>query len=111
MRKIIVLLAFVFMAGCQSPEQIAASWEGSNINELIASWGPPTQVIDNGPEGRIMAWRKGGSVQMPGTASTSYYGMSSHTTYQPGPTIHVSSAMTFWVRPNGIIYRSSYSRN
>jgi len=108
MKKLIVVLAFVLVVGCQNPQEIAASWEGHNINDLIASWGAPTQVIDNGSDGKIMVWRRSASMQMQGTAQTTYIGSSAYTTYQPGQTLQFSNSTTFWVSPDGTIYRSSF---
>ena len=103
MEKLIVVLALVFVVGCQNPQEIAASWEGHNINDLIASWGAPNQVIDNGSDGKIMVWRRSGSLQMPGTYSDVT------DTYYPGQTLGLARVTTFWVNPQGTIYRSSYT--
>jgi hypothetical protein len=111
MKKLIVVLALVFVVGCQNPQKIAASWEGHNINDLIASWGAPNQVIDNGSDGKIMVWRRSHSFQMQGTADTTYIGSSAYTTYSPGQTLQFSSSMTFWVNPQGTIYRASYANH
>lgn len=110
MKKLLTVLALVFVVGCESEnlQEIAASWEGSNVNNLIASWGAPNQVIDNGSDGKIMVWRKSSSFQMQGRADTTYIGSSAYTTYYPGQTLQFSSSMTFWVNPQGTIYRSSY---
>jgi hypothetical protein len=108
MKKLIVVLALVFVVGCQNPQKIAASWEGHNINDLIASWGAPNQVIDNSSDSKIMVWRRSSSFQMAGNADTTYIGSSAYTTYNPGQTLGLEQVTTFWVNPQGTIYRSSY---
>ena len=107
MKKLIAVLALVFVVGCQSLQETADTWVGSNINDLIATNGAPDQIIDNGSEGKIMVWRHGSSFTMPGSADTTYLFGQAHTTYYPGHTVQRTDIVTFWVNPESIIYRAS----
>lgn len=70
-----------------------SDWEGKNINDLITEWGAPSQVIDNGTEGKIMIWRK----------ERSYYAG----VFTGFAIIKKTGCYTFWVNPQNIIYQSS----
>jgi hypothetical protein len=109
MKKLIVLCVLIFVVGCQSGQEIANSWVGGNINDFIASNGPPAQVFENGAEGKMYVFRRGGPVTMPGYANTTYSAFGSHTTYQPGQTFYISHSVTLWVSPQGTITRAAYS--
>ncbi len=50
-KKVQIVLAvvslFLVNAGCVSRiNKVMESWMGHNVSELIASWGPPQQIID-----------------------------------------------------------------
>jgi hypothetical protein len=101
----IISLCLVLCAGCTTERDINAimnSWKGSKIDDVIASWGPPSQVIDDSNGGRIMIWTEFSSPTSRGTAMTKNYGSgSSFVNYIPGKT----NNRTFWVDGNGIIYK------
>ena len=105
----VISLCLVFCAGCmteQKMNEIMKSWEGSNIDDVIASWGPPSQVIDDSRGGKIMTWTEFRSYTSPGTATTTNYGFgTSYTNYTPGQTATWTNSRTFWVDGNGIIYK------
>jgi hypothetical protein len=101
MRNVLLCLT-ILLAGCQSGQDIANTWIGNNVNDLIAAWGPPEQVFDNGPSGRIMVWVSRGSVTFPGTATD----LGGTTYYNPGSTIPLENVTTMWVDSSGTIYRA-----
>ncbi len=105
----VIFLCVIFCAGCmteQKMNEIMKSWEGSHIDDLIAQWGPPKQVLDDGRGGKIMTWIESHSYTSPGTATTTDYGFeTSYTNYTPGQTISWGNSRTFWVDKNGIIYK------
>lgn len=39
-----------------TPNAAMASWQGRNWNDLVASWGPPARVMDDGSGGRILTY-------------------------------------------------------
>lgn len=70
MRKVMyIVILFVFLQGCKTTEgykQVVASWVGSDINELIKSWGPPDSVFKLPNNDIMYTWLSdGGSVAMP----------------------------------------------
>ena len=89
---LVAVLVVSFLGGCATTnyDAIMASWQGSHYNEVIAAWGPPTQVLED-PPGQSMTW-----------AST-------RTVYVPvGQLVvarNLASTRTFWVDADGIIYR------
>ena len=123
-RPLIILMALVFL-GCahKNTSEIMNSWMGSHISEVIQSWGPPTQVADDGAGGRIYIWRPQPMTTTPPTiqkrgvlrwnALLQQYEYVEETS--PTQTLnealqkiaidmHNKSYKMFYVRPNGIIY-------
>ena len=76
MKKLAVLLlttlALLMTAGCasRSINKVMASWERHHYSALIASWGPPQQVFDDGAGGRILVWTITRSFTVPAQATT-----------------------------------------
>jgi hypothetical protein len=121
MREVTFLVVLLLLTGCAiSKEALDAkmnTWMGQSANDLIASWGPPTQVIDNGYEGKILVYEFSHSYTTPGHATTynsgnayiygnNVYGYGTGTTvYTPPRTTTHSKTRTFWVNSAGIIYR------
>jgi hypothetical protein len=102
----------LLLGGCaEDTNKIMASWEGHNINDVIAQWGPPSQVLDD-PPGKIMTWARGGTIVMPGASRTGYvpqpgvYGGGYYeTTAAPTMATTFTSTRTFWVNGSGTITR------
>jgi len=119
MKKFIVLmLTFCFvLSGCAHLNMVMKSWEGHHYGELIASWGPPQQVFDDGYGGRILVYTKQRSWTTPGTSSTYTTGqatawdnyiwgsVTSRSTYNPPQTYGYTAYRMFWINSDGHIYR------
>jgi hypothetical protein len=88
--------------------QIMSSWEGQDVNDLIAGWGPPSQVLDDGNGGKIFCYQSSGTIYMPGTSTTTFSGYNAYTTTTPGYAVPVNKYRMFWVNPGGTIYRWSW---
>lgn len=56
--SIIILITFLFSSCATRGKYIAAvkSWEGSDINELITSWGPPSDVYTMPNGNKMYTW-------------------------------------------------------
>ena len=113
-----VLLIVITLTGCAARmNKVMASWQGQNFNNLMASWGPPNQVFDDGAGGRVMVWTSTRSYTTPGSSTTQTTGSAtatgntvwgtaaSHTTYNPGQTYQWRVYRMFWVTKDGTIYR------
>jgi hypothetical protein len=115
MRAAIALTTVVLLAdGCAGRvNEVMKSWVGHHYSDLIAAWGPPAQVLDDGSGGKIMTWASTRSFTSPGYATTnttanvygSYGTANSVTTYTPPQTTSYTASRTFWVNTDGIIYR------
>jgi hypothetical protein len=46
------------------------SWVGHDQNDLIAAWGPPQQILDDGNGGKILVYVATRSYTSPGHANT-----------------------------------------
>lgn len=112
------LLALVTLTGCAVRiNRVMTSWQGHNFNDLIASWGPPDQVFNDGADGRVMVWTITRSYTTPGSATTQTTGSAtatgstvwgnatSTTTYNPGQTYQSRAYRMFWVNRGGTIYK------
>jgi hypothetical protein len=117
-RSLVVLLLSCFVvAGCAARSRAMASWVGNHYSNVIASWGPPDQVFDDGSGGRVFVWTRTRSYTTPGSATTQTNGSAtiigntvwgdatSRTTYNPAETHQWKSYRMFWVDRNGRIYR------
>jgi hypothetical protein len=113
-----VILIVAALTGCAARMNRAMmSWQGHNFNDLIASWGPPNQVFDDGSGGRIMVWTEARSYTTPGSSTTRTTGSAtatgntvwgsatSRTTYNPGQTYQWRVYRMFWMNRDGVIYK------
>jgi hypothetical protein len=116
-RVLTLLLIVIMLSGCVSQmNSTMKSWEGKHYSDLIASWGPPSQVLDDGQGGKIYCFQSTGSYTTPGSATTTgnaysfgntatYYGNSS---YNPPQTYSYQRYRMFWVNSSGYVYRWSW---
>jgi hypothetical protein len=111
----VVLTVFlVLTTGCvEAINKKMASWEGHGLSELLASWGPPQELFDDGNGGRILVYTFTRSYTVPGSAVTqttghvdgSFLWATSVTTYNPARNYGWQAYRMFWVNRNGNIYR------
>ena len=105
----LLLISLLVISGCGGQvSKTMQSWVGHNSSELIASWGPPTRVLDDGNGGKLFIYEYGRSYTSPGYATTQTYGTTSYpqyqTTYYAPQTSGYVASRTFWVNSEGIIY-------
>jgi len=62
---ILACYALLILPSCSSETKVMNSWLNHDINELIASWGPPTQILDDDQGGKIYCYQSTQSVGMP----------------------------------------------
>jgi hypothetical protein len=55
-KNILLLLLILLFMGCTTPNMIMKSWVGHPQEELYRQWGPPSRVIDNGQNGKIVQY-------------------------------------------------------
>jgi hypothetical protein len=63
--------------------ELMSSWDGKNVNDLIASWGPPSQTMSDGNGGQILIYDQSRTIVLPGssTTTTNYNGTTSGNVY------------------------------
>lgn len=122
MRKTLILVVLVFMfTGCLGQifgPAITKSMRGfHNAGDLIASWGPPTRVMDDGYGGKVYIYVKYRGFLYPATSTTSTYvdggiygnqvsgAVTSQTVYSPEVMVGFDAYRMFWVDQYGRIYR------
>jgi len=122
---LILLSAFLLFGCASSVNKMMQSWMGHSAEDLIASWGPPAQVLDNPAGGKIYVYHQNTQVTLPGTPSTPGTAFTtgyidangnwqSTTTYTPGtpgtpPTTYdFERVRVFFVNQQGVIYRWSW---
>ena len=72
---IITLLTLLIFSGCAARiSNVMRSWKGHHYSDLIASWGPPQQVFDDGKGGRLLIWSSVRSWTLPGQTRTNTIG-------------------------------------
>ena len=129
MRKVLIVLLAIFLSGCVNMSEVMRSWEGQHFGNLIASWGPPQGVMDDGSGGKIFIYTQSRQWTTPGRAVTnvSSYGntygninmynnygnfnsfgtgyATATTTYTPPQVNGYQAWRMFWINSNGYIYR------
>lgn len=113
-----ILLTLITLTGCAARmNRVMTSWQGRNFNDVIASWGPPNEVFDDGSGGRVMVWTATRSYTTPGSSTTQTTGSAtatgntvwgnatSRTTYNPGQTYQWSAYRMLWTNRDGVVYR------
>jgi len=111
-RFLVVVFAAILVAGCGSITKTLQTWVGHNYDELIASWGPPTQFFSNGKGGAIFIYANTTTWVQPGSANTYYsdstFGSSTYgqatTYYTPAVVQSYTSYRMFWIDSTGTIY-------
>ncbi len=128
-RKSLILIVLLFLSSCSifkgigdffSPgEKISetmASWLNNHYSQLLASWGPPQQVFDDGLGGRILNYTMNRQFYFPGTSQTNttarvtsydnyiWGSATSRTVYNPARIYGYTAYRMFWINKNGIIY-------
>ena len=137
MKKLLLVLLCFGLTGCATTiNKTMDSWMGHNVNDLIASWGPPQQTMSDGQGGQILVYSNAVQWTTPGRAVTNSYGNTNTygnlnantygqntygtysgntygsgtatTTYTPPQTHGYQRQRMFWVDRNGRIYRWSW---
>lgn len=127
----LLTMTLICSTGCMTAAKMnktMASWQGADVNYLIARWGPPTQVMNDGQGGRIFIYTYNRSYTTAGVATTTttgsangtattigndtsinVHGQSNSTTvYSPQQTGEWKVYRMFWVGPRGHVYRWSW---
>ena len=108
---VFLLIGFAFTTtGCAARiNRVMSSWQGHHFSNLIARWGPPQQVFDDGYGGRILIWTAQRSYTTSGTSTTygTDYGYiwTARTTYNPAETYGWTAHRMFWINKDGFVYR------
>ena len=120
MQRLSMLLTIAVLVGCTSLNETMESWVGHHRSDLIASWGPPQQVMDDGQGGEIFVYTTARSFTTPGTSTTTVagsaygYGNTTYgtatgqTIYNPPQTTSYNAHRMFWIDQSGRIYRWSW---
>lgn len=113
-RSAIPALLLLLSCSCASTQtditNVMASWDGSNANDLIASWGPPNRVMDDGEGGKIFIYILDRRSNTPAEVVTREFdnwfdGKGVRTTYTPSQESGYLAFRIFWVNGENVIYR------
>ena len=114
---VIFVFAVSFISGCSSINKNMQSWMRHHQSDLIASWGPPQQVMDDGRGGKIFIYSTTRSFTSPGHSTTTvtgsaygsgnyaYGSATGYTSYTPPQTSSYNAYRMFWIDSNGYVYR------
>jgi hypothetical protein len=121
MKQILLVTLLFSLVGCVARmDKVMSSWVGNSYGNVVAAWGPPDQILDDGASGKILVYTKIRSYTVPGTATThtsgtatangsTVYGYStSTTTLYPRPNVFWKVYRMLWLNRNGIVYRWSW---
>ena len=112
---VLLLLCSIVSLGCAARiNKMMATWEGQPVTELVAKWGPPTSVVDDGNGGKILTYttfvttyhepaksQTTGRVDPNGNVNVT-------TTHTPEQTSGYNRQRVFFVNSRGIVYRWSW---
>lgn len=117
-RVLLTLTGGLLLQGCVSMSQVMASWEGSTVDQLIESWGPPSQVFGDGKGGHVIVYLESSTYTEPAHSSTrtsaqpsswdghgrpTSWDVKSETTYTPEQVYTNTSYRLFFVDSDGVI--------
>ena len=109
MRKLVVLLLFLFFAGCNSVAQLEKHRLGRNKSALIAMRGTPEEVTSDGFGGEIYTYVKIHYSTFPERfgypSDEQFYRYPGDYGYHPLWVAASSSKTMFWIDPFDKIYR------
>jgi len=130
----LMALYILLLCACATTQQkrveLQRTWEGHNVNDLIAELGPPTQVLDDGQGGKIYCYSTSKTLHGGGSSFTTYQGQRQGDYYQtskgyvpgnsytgqaynfsgPSASFTRSQHQMFWANDQGVIYRVEYQR-
>jgi len=91
-------------------EKAMKSWLGYHKNYLIAGWGPPTQIMDDGSGGSIYIYTQTIQFSLPGSTSTVQMPLLGNmglavSQQDAGAVIAHSTHRMFWINSEGFVYR------
>jgi hypothetical protein len=108
-----VLVLILCAASCAMVTSDMKKWMGQDVNRLISSWGPPTQIMSDGRGGRVFVYAKDRGWIYPAVSTTQtnvnggIYGnqiagqVNSMTVYYPGMVMSYTAYRMFWIDANG----------
>lgn len=105
MKNLIFIFILWFASSCATTEktpsekEIMDSWVNDTKVNLLASWGIPNKVSDDGKGGEILVFEKTAILPQTGVATLSY----NNIYFQTNQNVVTRSRM-FYVNENGIIY-------
>lgn len=115
---VVLVVACALSSGCASRiSKAMESWVGSHVSDLVASWGPPQRVFDDGRGGQVFVYVRSRRFVTPGEATTTMtgtaqtYGATTYgsaqarTVYTPAQVHGYDATRTFWIDASGRIYR------
>ncbi|HXM40768.1 MAG TPA: hypothetical protein VN924_05920 [Bryobacteraceae bacterium] len=65
-----ILLVTLLFSLVARMDKVMSSWVGNSYGNVVAAWGPPDQILDDGASGKILVYTKTRSYTVPGTATT-----------------------------------------
>jgi len=100
-KNIILSLLILPFIGCTTPNMIMKSWVGHTETELYHMWGPPSKVIDNSHNGKIVIYLPDNNK---GATRKKYINASHPVEYiGPGNNAYKKTKL-FYITPLGNIY-------
>ena len=116
-KGLILIFIVPFFMGCASINKTMQSWMGHYQSVLIARWGPPQQVMDDGQGSKIFIYSTTRTFNSPsystptvtgsayGTRNYGYGNVTGYTIYNPPPTPSYDTYRMFWIDGIGYVYR------
>ncbi len=109
MKKLVLLLLFLFFLGCNSVAQLEKQWIGRNKSALVAMRGTPKEVTSDGFGGEIYTYVKIHYSTFPEgfgyPSDEQFYRYPGDYGYHPLWVATSSSKTMFWIDPYDKIYR------
>jgi hypothetical protein len=117
MKKLIILIIFLFFLGCNSQEQFEQRWLGLDKMTLVALRGTPTKIAADGCGGEVYIYTRTDFAQFPQESAYPYIPDGTYTQRQEDAYREVYGRLprydiagvernVFWINPLGKIYRA-----
>ena len=93
--------------------QVMAEWDGSDANDLIASYGTPKRVLNEREGGKIFIYIFDRARTPPGVAAREFAnwfdGKGVRTTYRPSEAGRYLAFRVFWINSQNRVYRGAWN--
>jgi len=107
MKKTVILVVLALsLSSCLMVTNSMRRFEGRNVTDLYAAWGPPAEAYDDGNGGLVLVYTEArGTYYCPPSLSWEISRRGTLIRYAPEVIASYDARRVFWVDKNGVVYK------